>query len=160
MSAGLRFILALARLFALPLSILIAVRLGYLSIAGDAWGVFWNVLLIALLLGLVNLLVRPFVLVLLLLLSLPLFVVLRLPKVLMTGLITFGLLYLTNVLMLKLVCSAFFNATEVALVSPWLASLAISVGSWFISYSTAPVAQQAPGADGQSKPKQDDAIDI
>jgi hypothetical protein len=152
MSAGLRFILALARFFALPLSILIAVRLGYLDIQDSYANIVW----IALLLGLVNLLVRPFVLVLLLLLSLPLFIVLRLPKVLMTGLITFGLLFLTNVLMLKLVC----NLLGLHLGSPWLASLAISVGSWFISYSTAPAAQPAPGADGQAKPKQDDAIDI
>ena len=152
MSAGLRFIFALARLFALPLSILIAVRLGYLDIKDS----YTNILWIALLLGLVNLLVRPFVLVLLLLLSLPIFIVLRLPKVLMTGLITFGLLYLTNVLMLKLVC----NLLGLPLGSPWLASLAISVGSWFISYSTAPAAQRGPGTDGQSKPKQEDAIDI
>jgi hypothetical protein len=152
MSAGLRFILALARLFALPLSILIAVRLGYLDIKDS----YTNILWIALLLGLVNLLVRPFVLVLLLLLSLPLFIVLRLPKVMMTGLITFGLLYLTNVLMLKLVC----NLLGLPLGSPWLASLAISVGSWFISFSTAPAAQRGPGTDGQSKPKQEDAIDI
>jgi len=152
MSAGLRFIFALARLFALPLTILIAVRLGYLDIKDS----YTNILWIALLLGLVNLLVRPFVLVLLLLLSLPLFIVLRLPKVLMTGLITFGLLYLTNVLMLKLVC----NLLGLPLGSPWLASLAISVGSWFISYSTAPAAQRGPGTDGQSKPKQEDAIDI
>jgi hypothetical protein len=152
MSAGLRFIFALARLFALPLSILIAVRLGYLDIKDS----YANILWIALLLGLVNLLVRPFVLVLLLLLSLPLFIVLRLPKVLMTGLITFGLLYLTNVLMLKLVC----NLLGLPLLSPWLASLAISVGSWFISFSTAPAAQRGPGTDGQSKPKQEDAIDI
>ena len=152
MSAGLRFIFALARLFALPLSILIAVRLGYLDIKDS----YTNILWIALLLGLVNLLVRPFVLVLLLLLSLPLFIVLRLPKVLMTGLITFGLLYLTNVLMLELVC----NLLGLPLGSPWLASLAISVGSWFISYSTAPAAQRGPGTDGQSKPKQEDAIDI
>ena len=152
MSAGLRFIFALARLFALPLSILIAVRLGYLDIKDS----YTNILWIALLLGLVNLLVRPFVLVLLLLLSLPLFIVLRLPKVLMTGLITFGLLYLTNVLMLKLVC----NLLGLPLGSPWLASLAISVGSWFISYSTAPAGQQASGPAGQSKPKQEDAIDI
>ena len=152
MSAGIRFILALARLFALPLSILIAVRLGYLDIKDS----YTNILWIALLLGLVNLLVRPFVLVLLLLLSLPLFIVLRLPKVLMTGLITFGLLYLTNVLMLKLVC----NLLGLPLGSPWLASLAISVGSWFISFSTAPAAQRGPGTDGQSKPKQEDAIDI
>jgi hypothetical protein len=152
MSAGFRFILALARLFALPLSILIAVRLGYLDIQGS----YANILWIALLLGLVNLLVRPFVLVLLLLLSLPLFIVLRLPKVLMTGLITFGLLFLTNVLMLKLVC----NLLGLPLGSPWLASLAISVGSWFISYSTAPAAQSAPGSDGQAKSARDDAIDI
>ena len=152
MSAGLRFIFALARLFALPLSILIAVRLGYLDIKDS----YTNILWIALLLGLVNLLVRPFVLVLLLLLSLPLFIVLRLPKVLMTGLITFGLLYLTNVLMLKLVC----NLLGLPLGSPWLASLAISVGSWFISYSTAPAVQRGPGTDGHSKPKQEDAIDI
>ena len=152
MSAGLRFIFALARLFALPLSILIAVRLGFLDIKDS----YANILWIALLLGLVNLLVRPFVLVLLLLLSLPLFIVLRLPKVLMTGLITFGLLYLTNVLMLKLVC----NLLGLPLSSPWLASLAISVGSWFISFSTAPAAQRGPGTDGQSKPKQEDAIDI
>jgi hypothetical protein len=144
--------LALARLFALPLSILIAVRLGYLDIQDSYANIFW----IALLLGLVNLLVRPFVLVLLLLLSLPLFIVLRLPKVLMTGLITFGLLYLTNVLMLKLVC----NLLGLPLSAPWLASLAISVGSWFISYSTAPAVQQGAGAEGQAKPKQDDAIDI
>ena len=152
MSAGLRFLLALARLFALPLSILIAVRLGYLDIQDSYANIFW----IALLMGLVNLLVRPFVLVLLLLLSLPLFIVLRLPKVLMTGLITFGLLYLTNVLMLKLVC----NLLGLPLGAPWLASLAISVGSWFISYSTAPAVQQGAGAEGQAKPKQDDAIDI
>ncbi len=152
MSAGLRFIFALARLFALPLSILIAVRLGFLDIKDT----YTNILWIALLLGVVNLLVRPFVLVLLLLLSLPLFIVLRLPKVLMTGLITFGLLYLTNVLMLKLVC----NLLGLPLGSPWLASLAISVGSWFISFSTAPAAQRGPGTDGQSKPKQEDAIDI
>jgi hypothetical protein len=126
--------------------------LGYLDIKDS----YANILWIALLLGLVNLLVRPFVLVLLLLLSLPLFIVLRLPKVLMTGLITFGLLYLTNVLMLKLVC----NLLGLPLGSPWLASLAISVGSWFISFSTAPAAQRGPGTDGQSKPKQEDAIDI
>ncbi len=152
MSAGLRFLLALARLFALPLSILIAVRLGYLDIQGSYANIFW----IALLLGLVNLLVRPFVLVLLLLLSLPLFIVLRLPKVLMTGLITFGLLFLTNVLMLKLVC----NLLGLPLGSPWLASLAISVGSWFIGYSTAPAAQSAAGSEGQAKSPKDDAIDI
>ena len=152
MSAGLRFILALARLFALPLSILIAVRLGYLNVQEN----YWNVLWIAMLLGLVNLLVRPFVLVLLLLLSLPLFIILRLPKVLMTGVITFGLLFLTNVLMLKLVC----NLLGLSLGSPWLASLAISVGSWFISYSTAPAVQPPQGRDGQPKATRADAIDI
>lgn len=155
MSAGLRFFLALARLFALPLSILIAVRLGYLNV-GTPWYILW----IALLLGLVNLLVRPFVLVLLMLLSLPVFIILRLPKVLLTGVITFGLLFLTNVLMLKLVCGVFFHQTEVSLVSPWLASLTISVGSWFISYSTAPAVQPPSGPAGQAKATRDDAIDI
>lgn len=152
MSAGLRFFLALARLFALPLSILIAVRLGFLNVQENYWYVLW----IALLLGFVNLLVRPFVLALLLLLSLPLFIILRLPKVLLTGVITFGLLFLTNVLMLKLVC----NLLGLPLGAPWLASLTISVGSWFISYSTAPAVQPPSGPAGQPKAARDDAIDI
>jgi hypothetical protein len=153
MSAGLRFLFALARIFALPLSILIAVRLGYVLGPNDSYlNIFW----IALLLGIVNLLVRPFVLVLLLLLSLPLFIVLRLPRVFATALVTFGLMFVTNVLMLKLVC----NLLGLPLGSPWLASLTISVGSWFIGYSTAPAAQAQPGAEGQPKAARDDAIDI
>ena len=56
---------ALLRLFALPISILIARRLGYLELASD-WDVVWLVLL----LGIFNVIIRPLLQVFLLLFSL------------------------------------------------------------------------------------------
>jgi hypothetical protein len=156
MPAGLGCLLLLLRLFSLPLSILLAYRLGLLDLNGNLWNGLW----IALLLGVVNVLVRPFVMVFLLFLSAPFLLVLRLPQRITQALVTFGLMYVTNVLMLQLVCRVL--PTGVQVPSPWLAPLVISIGSWFIAFSA--TAQTVPPAGGQGGPRGpkpvDDAIDV
>ena len=156
MPAGLGCLLLLLRLFSLPLSILLAYRLGLLDLNGNLWNGLW----IALLLGVVNVLVRPFVMVFLLFLSAPFLLVLRLPQRITQALVTFGLMYVTNVLMLQLVCRVLLTGVQVP--SPWLAPLVISIGSWFIAFSA--TAQKVPPAGGQGGPRGpkpvDDAIDV
>ncbi|GBL29204.1 hypothetical protein EMGBS10_03540 [Opitutia bacterium] len=153
MPAGLGCLLLLLRLFSLPLSILLARRLGLLTFTQDLY-VLW----IALMLGVVNVLVRPFVMVFLLFLSAPFLLVLRLPQRITKALVTFGLMYVTNVLMLALVC----NLLGIQDYSLWLAPLVISIGSWFIAFSA--TAQTVPPAGGQGGPRGpkpvDDAIDV
>jgi len=153
MPAGLGCLLLLLRLFSLPLSILLARRLGLLTFTQDLY-VLW----IALMLGVVNVLVRPFVMVFLLFLSAPFLLVLRLPQRITKALVTFGLMYVTNVLMLALVC----NLLGIQSYSLWLAPLVISIGSWFIAFSA--TAQTVPPAGGQGGPRGpkpvDDAIDV
>ena len=155
MPAGLGCLLLLLRLFSLPLSIFLARRLGLVTF-DDSWNILW----IALLLGVVNVLVRPFVMVLLLFLSAPFLLVLRLPQRMTQALVTFGLMYVTNVLMLQLVCRVLLTGVQVP--SPWLAPLVISIGSWFIAFSA--TAQTVPPAGGQGGPRGpkpvDDAIDV
>jgi hypothetical protein len=156
MPAGLGCLLLLLRLFSLPLSILLAYRLGLLDLNGNLWNGLW----IALWLGVVNVLVRPFVMVFLLFLSAPVLLVLRLPQRATQALVTFGLMYVTNVLMLQLVCRVLLTGVQVP--SPWLAPLVISIGSWFIAFSA--TAQKVPPAGGQGGPRGpkpvDDAIDV
>ena len=155
MPAGLGCLLLLLRLFSLPLSIFLARRLGLVAFEDSS-----NILWIALLLGVVNVLVRPFVMVFLLFLSAPFLLVLRLPQRMTQALVTFGLMYVTNVLMLQLVCRVLLTGVQVP--SPWLAPLVISIGSWFIAFSA--TAQKVPPAGGQGGPRGpkpvDDAIDI
>jgi len=154
MPAGLGCLLLLLRIFSLPLSILLAWRLGLLDLKDS----FLNVLWITLMLGVVNVLVKPFVMVFLLFLSAPLLLVLRLPQRVTQALVTFGLMYVTNVLMLALVCKLLGLSDN----SPWLAPLVISVGSWFIAFSA--TVQNVPPTGGQGGPRGpkpvDDAIDI
>jgi|LakMenEpi03Aug12_release.lakeMendotaPanAssembly.Ray.scaffolds.fasta_scaffold842741_2 hypothetical protein len=156
MPAGLGCLLLLLRIFSLPLSILLAYRLGLLDLNGNLWNGLW----IALWLGVVNVLVRPFVMVFLLFLSAPFLLVLRLPQRATQALVTFGLMYVTNVLMLQLVCRVLLTGVQVP--SPWLAPLVISIGSWFIAFSA--TAQKVPPAGGQGGPRGpkpvDDAIDV
>ena len=146
MPAGLGCLLLLLRLFSLPLSILLADRLGLLDLSGNLWNGLW----IALWLGVVN--------VFLLVLSAPFLLVLRLPQRITKALVTFGLMYVTNVLMLALVCNLF----GIQSYSLWLAPLVISIGSWFIAFSA--TAQTLPPAGGQGGPRGpkpvDDAIDV
>ncbi len=155
MPAGLGCLLLLLRLFSLPLSIFLARRLGLVAFEDSS-----NILWIALLLGVVNVLVRPFVMVFLLFLSAPFLLVLRLPQRITQALVTFGLMYVTNVLMLQLVCRVLLTGVQVP--SPWLAPLVISIGSWFIAFSA--TAQKVPPAGGQGGPRGpkpvDDAIDV
>ena len=155
MPAGLGCLLLLLRVFSLPLSILLARKLGLVTF-DDPWDTLW----IALLLGVVNVLVRPFVMVFLLFLSAPFLLVLRLPQRATQALVTFGLMYVTNVLMLQLVCRGLMAGVQVP--SPWLAPLVISIGSWFIAFSA--TAQKVPPAGGQGGPRGpkpvDDAIDV
>lgn len=155
MPAGLGCLLLLLRLFSLPLSIFLARRLGLVAFEDSS-----NILWIALLLGVVNVLVRPFVMVFLLFLSAPFLLVLRLPQRITQALVTFGLMYVTNVLMLQLVCRVLLTGVQVP--SPWLAPLVISIGSWFIAFSA--TAQTVPPAGGQGGPRGpkpvDDAIDV
>jgi uncharacterized membrane protein YvlD (DUF360 family) len=155
MPAGLGCLLLLLRLFSLPLSIFLARRLGLLAFEDSS-----NILWIALLLGVVNILVRPFVMVFLLFLSAPFLLVLRFPQRITQALVTFGLMYVTNVLMLQLVCRVLLTGVQVP--SPWLAPLVISIGSWFIAFSA--TAQTVPPAGGQGGPRGpkpvDDAIDV
>ncbi|MEY4853762.1 MAG: hypothetical protein RIR32_438 [Verrucomicrobiota bacterium] len=155
MPAGLGCLLLLLRLFSLPLSILLARKLGLVTF-DDPLYTLW----IALLLGVVNVLVRPFVMVFLLFLSAPFLLVLRLPQRATQALVTFGLMYVTNVLMLQLVCRGLMAGVQVP--SPWLAPLVISIGSWFIAFSA--TAQKVPPAGGQGGPRGpkpvDDAIDV
>jgi len=108
----------------------------------------------------VNVLVRPFVMVFLLFLSAPFLLVLRLPQRATQALVTFGLMYVTNVLMLQLVCRGLMAGVQVP--SPWLAPLVISIGSWFIAFSaTVQNVPPAPGQGGPRGPKPvDDAIDV
>ena len=154
MPAGLGCLLLLLRLFSLPLSILLADRLGLLDLNGNLWNGLW----IALWLGVVNVLVKPFVMVFLLFLSAPFLLVLRLPQRITKALVSFGLMYVTNVLMLALVCNLF----GIQSYSLWLAPLVISIGSWFIAFSA--TAQTLPPAGGQGGPRGpkpvDDAIDV
>jgi len=155
MPAGLGCLLLLLRLFSLPLSILLARKFGLVTF-DDPLYTLW----IALLLGVVNVLVRPFVMVFLLFLSAPFLLVLRLPQRATQALVTFGLMYVTNVLMLQLVCRGLMAGVQVP--SPWLAPLVISIGSWFIAFSA--TAQTVPPAGGQGGPRGpkpvDDAIDV
>ncbi|NBV55036.1 MAG: hypothetical protein EBR70_00325 [Verrucomicrobia bacterium] len=155
MPAGLGCLLLLLRVFSLPLSILLARKLGLVTF-DDPWDTLW----IALLLGVVNVLVRPFVMVFLLFLSAPFLLVLRLPQRATQALVTFGLMYVTNVLMLQLVCRGLMAGVQVP--SPWLAPLVISIGSWFIAFSaTVQNVPPAPGQGGPRGPKPvDDAIDV
>jgi len=155
MPAGLGCLLLLLRIFSLPLSILLARKLGLVTF-DDPWDTLW----IALLLGVVNVLVRPFVMVFLLFLSAPFLLVLRLPQRATQALVTFGLMYVTNVLMLQLVCRGLMAGVQVP--SPWLAPLVISIGSWFIAFSaTVQNVPPAPGQGGPRGPKPvDDASDV
>jgi len=155
MPAGLGCLLLLLRIFSLPLSILLARKLGLVTF-DDSWDTLW----IALLLGVVTVLVRPFVMVFLLFLSAPFLLVLRLPQRATQALVTFGLMYVTNVLMLQLVCRGLMAGVQVP--SPWLAPLVISIGSWFIAFSaTVQNVPPAPGQGGPRGPKPvDDAIDV
>jgi len=154
MPAGLGCLLLLLRVFSLPLSILLAWRLGLLDLKDNPWAGLW----IALWLGVVNVLVRPFVMVFLLFLSAPLLLILRLPQRITKALVTFGLMYVTNVLMLALVCKL-YGIQEYSL---WLAPLVISIGSWFIAFSaTVQNVPPSPGQGGPRGPKPvDDAIDV
>ena len=155
MPAGFGCLLLLLRIFSLPLSILLARKLGLVTF-GDPWDTLW----VALLLGVVNVLVRPFVMVFLLFLSAPFLLFLRLPQRATQALVTFGLMYVTNVLMLQLVCRVLLTGVHVP--SPWLAPLVISIGSWFIAFSA--TVQNVPPAAGQGGPRGpkpvDDAIDV
>ena len=154
MPAGLGCLLLLLRVFSLPLSILLAWRLGLLDLKDNPWAGLW----IALWLGVVNVLVRPFVMVFLLFLSAPFLLILRLPQRITKALVTFGLMYVTNVLMLALVCKL-YGIQEYSL---WLAPLVISIGSWFIAFSaTVQNVPPSPGQGGPRGPKPvDDAIDV
>lgn len=154
MPAGLGCLLLLLRVFSLPLSILLAWRLGLLDLKDNPRAGLW----IALWLGVVNVLVRPFVMVFLLFLSAPFLLILRLPQRITKALVTFGLMYVTNVLMLALVCKL-YGIQEYSL---WLAPLVISIGSWFIAFSaTVQNVPPAPGQGGPRGPKPvDDAIDV
>ena len=88
MPSGLGCLLLLLRVFSLPLSILLAWRLGLLDLQDNPWNGLW----IALWLGIVNVLVRPFVMVFLLFLSAPFLLILRLPQRVTQALVTFGLM--------------------------------------------------------------------
>jgi len=154
MPSGLGCLLLLLRVFSLPLSILLAWRLGLLDLQDNPLNGLW----IALWLGIVNVLVRPFVMVFLLFLSAPFLLILRLPQRVTQALVTFGLMYVTNVLMLALVC----KLLGLPHYSLWVAPLVISVGSWFIAFSA--TVQNAPPSAGPGAPRGpkpvDDAIDI
>ncbi len=154
MPAGLGCLLLLLRVFSLPLSILLAWRLGLLDLKDNPWAGLW----IAIWLGVVNVLVRPFVMVFLLFLSAPFLLILRLPQRITKALVTFGLMYVTNVLMLALVCKLY----GIQDYSLWLAPLVISIGSWFIAFSaTVQNVPPAPRQGGPRGPKPvDDAIDV
>jgi len=145
-------LLLITRVFALPLTILLCDRLHFLMLKGNYWDVLW----ITLLLGFVNIMVRPLVMVIIMLASLPFLLILRLPRLLMQVLGSFGLMFVTNVIMLWLVC----KVLGVPLTSPWLASLVITVGSVVASFSGVdhPPGGSFPG--GAAKQPKDDAIDI
>jgi hypothetical protein len=136
------------------LTILLCDRLQFLNLNGKYWDVLW----IALLLGFVNIIVRPLVMVIIMLVSLPFLLILRLPRLLMQVLGSFGLMFVTNVIMLWLVC----KLLGVPLTSAWLASLVITVGSVFASFSgidNVPGGSFSGGQANAQKAK-DDAIDI
>jgi hypothetical protein len=136
------------------LTILLCDRLQFLNLKGNYWDVLW----IALLLGFVNIIVRPLVMVIIMLVSLPFLLILRLPRLLMQVLGSFGLMFVTNVIMLWLVC----KLLGVPLTSAWLASLVITVGSVFASFSgidNVPGGSFSGGQANAQKAK-DDAIDI
>ena len=136
------------------MTILLCDRLQFLNLKGNYWDVLW----IALLLGFVNIIVRPLVMVIIMLVSLPFLLILRLPRLLMQVLGSFGLMFVTNVIMLWLVC----KLLGVPLTSAWLASLVITVGSVFASFSgidNVPGGSFSGGQANAQKAK-DDAIDI
>ena len=145
-------LLLIARVFALPLTILLCDRLQLLNLRGNYWDVLW----IALLLGVVNIIVRPLVMVIIMLVSLPFLLILRLPRLLTQLLGSFGLMFVTNVLMLWLVC----KLLGVPLTSPWLASLVITVGSVVASFSAVDTPSGGTFPGGQAKQPKEDAIDI
>jgi len=145
-------LLLLARVFALPLTILLCDRLQLLNLRGNYWDVLW----IALLLGVVNIIVRPLVMVIIMLVSLPFLLILRLPRLVTQLLGSFGLMFVTNVMMLWLVC----KLLGVPLTSPWLASLVITVGSVVASFSGVDTPRGGASPGGQAKQSKDDAIDI
>ena len=142
----------IAKVFALPLAILLCDRLQFLRLNGNYWDVLW----IALLLGVVNAIVRPLVMVSIMFLSLPFLLILRLPRLLTQLVGSFGLMFVTNVVMLWLVC----KLLGVALTSPWLATLVITVGSVFASFSAVDNVRGGSFRVSDAQKAKDDAIDI
>lgn len=146
---------ALLRLFALPISILIAHRLGYLVLTSD-WDVVWLVLL----LGIFNVIIRPLFQVFLLLFSLPFILSLGLSKTVFNFIAQYVVLFLANSIVLYLSC----KLLRITLVSWSLATLTISLSAYLISMNASAsfiaMGPRGPTAGGAKKPDGSDVIDI
>ncbi len=146
---------ALLRLFALPISILIAHRLGYLVLTSD-WDVVWLVLL----LGIFNVIIRPLLQVFLLLFSLPFIISLGLSKTVFNFVAQYVVLFLANSIVLYFSC----KLLGIGLISWPLATLTISLSAYLISTNASAsfTAMGPKGPTGGAAKKSDgsDVIDI
>ncbi len=145
-------LLLIARVFALPLAILLCDRLQLLNLKGDYWDVLW----ITILLGVVNVFVRPFVEVSIIFVSHPVRQLLRPPRALAKILFESSMRFIANVTMLWLVC----KLLGIQLPSPWQASLVITAGSIFASFPGVGNMPGGPFPEAQPKRPKDDSIDI
>ncbi len=143
---------ALLRLFALPISILIANRLGYLVLTSN-WDVVWLVLL----LGFFNVIIRPLLQVFLLLFSLPFIISLGLSKTVFNFIAQYVVLFLANSIVLYLCC----KLLGITLVSWALATLTISVSAYLISMNaSASFVAMGPKGPTSGPAKKSDGSDV
>ena len=146
---------ALLRLFALPLSILIAERFGFIVLTSH-----WDILYLTLLLGIFNVIIRPLLQVFLLLFSLPFVVSLGLSKAAFDFIAQYVILFLAKSIVLYLCC----KLLGITLISWPLATLTISLSAYLISMNTRAtfmaMGAKAPGPGGTKKSDASDVIDI
>jgi hypothetical protein len=146
---------ALVRLFALPISILIAQRLGYIVLTSN-WDVFWLMLL----LGFFNVIIRPLLQLFLVLFSLPFVISLGLSKAAFDFITRYVILFFANSIVLYLSC----KMIGITLVNWPLATLTISVSAYLISMNASAsfvaMGPKGPAAGGAKKSDGSDVIDI
>ncbi len=146
---------ALLRLFALPISILIARDLGYLGIESN-----WDVLRLTILLGLYNLFLRPILGIILEMFSLKFVYTLGLSRASFDFITKYIILFFVNSLGLFISC----NLTGVVPKSLWLATLTISLSAYLISTNASAsftaMGPKGPAGGAAKKSDGSDVIDI
>jgi hypothetical protein len=146
---------AILRLFALPISILIASRLGYIQITSN-----WDIAYLTFWLGLFNIIIRPLIQVFLLLFSLTFVISLGLSKTVFDLIARYIVLFFANSIVLYLSC----KLLGITLNNWSLATLTISVSAYLISMNASAsfvaMGQKGPSNAATKKSDGSDVIDI